>query len=269
MQKEERKNEVELRPLENAVAWGISLLVVVLTIAVGVYIYRFRNFPWGTDPGTWGQFGDYVGGLLNPTVAFVALLVLLATYSLQKRELRATQEALSTQVALNKFSLSTQLLFNHIQTIDRCGQLIKINITSFKKGSQSEQEKTGDSAIYRDLAHWREHFDLAAKDAAFEESPEGIKYLRAALESWSPMIVAIAYACEFVEASFEESIKERYFDILRLNVSPMKIAATCMYLRANHNPELYSVVAKANLLKYVPEPSCSVLLKDLEKYGAS
>jgi len=60
--------------------------------AVGALVISFYaiNFfgPVSDDPAKWGQFGDYVGGVLNPTFSFLALLALLATLGLQIRELR-------------------------------------------------------------------------------------------------------------------------------------------------------------------------------------
>ena len=50
----------------------------------------------------WGQFGDYLGGTLNPLVSFFALFILLLTYRSQSEELKATQEALQIQAQTAK-----------------------------------------------------------------------------------------------------------------------------------------------------------------------
>lgn len=61
--------------------------VVVAAVVLLVYAANFFGKLSG-DPAAWGQFGDYVGGLLNPTFSLLALLALLATLGLQLRELR-------------------------------------------------------------------------------------------------------------------------------------------------------------------------------------
>jgi Putative phage abortive infection protein len=66
---------------------GVAILVVM------VYAIWFRG-PLSADPAAWGQFGDYVGGVLNPTFSFLALLALLATFGLQVRELRISAKEL-------------------------------------------------------------------------------------------------------------------------------------------------------------------------------
>lgn len=78
---------------------GLSLL----------YLWRFSDNGWSIDPATWGQFGDYVGGLLNPLVATLALVAIVISIRIQKTELKETRSALERQVALdNLFSLLQQ-----------------------------------------------------------------------------------------------------------------------------------------------------------------
>jgi uncharacterized membrane protein len=61
--------------------------VLAIVIVAGLYAFQFSG-SLSTKTETWGQFGDYVGGLLNPTFSFLALIALLATFNLQVRELR-------------------------------------------------------------------------------------------------------------------------------------------------------------------------------------
>ncbi|WP_367237229.1 hypothetical protein VXM67_17025 [Pseudomonas sp. Rh2] len=63
----------------------IALSVAVVMVFGVLYAY-FHNF--STDVSTkqdvWGQFGDYVGGLLNPTLSFFAFTGLLLTLRMQR-----------------------------------------------------------------------------------------------------------------------------------------------------------------------------------------
>ncbi|RYE42625.1 MAG: hypothetical protein EOP24_31900 [Hyphomicrobiales bacterium] len=47
----------------------------------------------------WGQFGDFMGGLMNPLVAFAAFFWLTRSVQLQKRELEETRRALEESSA--------------------------------------------------------------------------------------------------------------------------------------------------------------------------
>ena len=64
---------------------------VVITFIVMMILY-FRTFPipFSGDQSHWGAFGDFVGGLLNPFVAFLALMALIKTVSIQQDILNAT-----------------------------------------------------------------------------------------------------------------------------------------------------------------------------------
>ncbi len=46
------------------------------------------------DPATWGTFGDYLGGTLNPIISFLALIGLLYTIHQQAQEMQSTREEL-------------------------------------------------------------------------------------------------------------------------------------------------------------------------------
>lgn len=66
---------------------------VAAALVIGFFGFKFHG-PLSDNPGSWGQFGDYVGGVLNPTFSFLALLALLATLGLQIRELRISAREL-------------------------------------------------------------------------------------------------------------------------------------------------------------------------------
>ena len=73
-----------------AIVAGVVAVLVILA-----FVLWFAG-PLSRDPANWGQFADYVGGLLNPTFSFLALLALLATLGLQVRELKISAKELKT-----------------------------------------------------------------------------------------------------------------------------------------------------------------------------
>ena len=64
----------------------------------GVFVVISYMLQFGVEPADaqekWGQFGDYLGGLLNPVVAFAAFYWLTQSVKLQKQELAETREEL-------------------------------------------------------------------------------------------------------------------------------------------------------------------------------
>ena len=76
--------------------------ILAIFLALGAYFFNFRG-PLSDKPESWGQFGDYLGGILNPTFSYLALIALLATFSLQVRELRISAKELKNSAdALTK-----------------------------------------------------------------------------------------------------------------------------------------------------------------------
>lgn len=59
---------------------GLGSLIALVIIAIPIYYYcdDFRELPRSSIPSEWGAFGDFIGGILNP---FISLLTLIVTIS--------------------------------------------------------------------------------------------------------------------------------------------------------------------------------------------
>jgi hypothetical protein len=94
--------------------WVLAILIGIVLLVVGFYFFTFnshilKNENWpdifknlSKDTGSWGTFGDYVGGLLNPVIAAFAFYLIAKTYELQKRELEATRSLLKVSTDAQK-----------------------------------------------------------------------------------------------------------------------------------------------------------------------
>ena len=77
----------------NRLLWILGGIAVAAFIFVlERYINNFKTFPIANDSATWGTFGDYLGGTLNPVISFLALIGLLYTIHQQAQEMQATRE---------------------------------------------------------------------------------------------------------------------------------------------------------------------------------
>jgi uncharacterized membrane protein len=74
--------------------WFVSLGIVTTVILFSFFIYQFHNIPFAEKTAEWGQFGDYIGGLLNPTFSFLALIALITTLRVQITELKNSAQEL-------------------------------------------------------------------------------------------------------------------------------------------------------------------------------
>lgn len=96
-------SEVDERTLEEKNQLGTSIeqwklaLTAMAAAAVGAYFTYFSlvvGLPAAVDPGVWGTFGDFFGGLMNPVVAFAAFYWLTQSVKFQKQELADTRREL-------------------------------------------------------------------------------------------------------------------------------------------------------------------------------
>lgn len=75
----------------------IAIIAALLFIAVyGLFTYWF-GFKLPYDSQSWGHFGDYSGGVLNPIFGLLTLWAVLTALHIQSEELFETREALKKQ----------------------------------------------------------------------------------------------------------------------------------------------------------------------------
>jgi uncharacterized membrane protein len=92
----------DISSLLRRLTWLAILAIIAAVVVVGAYVWRFQG-GLSAEVGHWGQFGDYVGGVLNPTLSLFALIALLATFRLQVGELRmSVRELRNSSTALEK-----------------------------------------------------------------------------------------------------------------------------------------------------------------------
>lgn len=56
------------------VLWSSSIVIVLITITA--YCLNFHENTFSNDPERWAQFGDYFGGVLNPFISLINLVIL-------------------------------------------------------------------------------------------------------------------------------------------------------------------------------------------------
>ncbi|MCQ9325659.1 putative phage abortive infection protein [Neisseria dentiae] len=77
---------------------GLIAFIFILLMVAPILVLYYDNFgsrELSESPEQWGQFGDYIGGVLNPIFGFATFIALLYTIKLQTEELKATREELA------------------------------------------------------------------------------------------------------------------------------------------------------------------------------
>ncbi|QSI33307.1 hypothetical protein GNX71_28565 [Variovorax sp. RKNM96] len=94
--------------------WLIGLVLGSLLIVAYHLALKFRNAvaAGNVDMSIWGQFGDFIGGLMNPAIGFLTIAGLLVTIHIQLRTLHATR----LEAAQAARSAADQALMNFLTT---------------------------------------------------------------------------------------------------------------------------------------------------------
>lgn len=99
-----QKNSLKLKKL-NGLAWVAIILFVITT---SFYFYNFHGV-LSTVKSDWGTFGDFMGGTLNPLFAFLSLIAIIYTISIQTQELEYSREELkATKEELEKSRIAQE-----------------------------------------------------------------------------------------------------------------------------------------------------------------
>lgn len=97
MQETKKTTEEEVPVAQSAL---ITFAVLLLLALIGYFWIYAKHLPSNLPVeskigiGDWGAFGDFMGGLLNPAVAFAAFYWLTQSVKLQKTELTETRKIL-------------------------------------------------------------------------------------------------------------------------------------------------------------------------------
>ena len=91
------------RKVRQSIFYAAGLVLVVISLFM-IKVWLLSDNQLSSNAEKWGQFGDYVGGILNPLMAFLAFYWLTQSVLIQKQELMDTKKALqeSSQAQLKQ-----------------------------------------------------------------------------------------------------------------------------------------------------------------------
>lgn len=135
MADENTKNSLKLKKL-NALAW---IAIILFLITTSLYFYNFHGV-FSTAKSDWGTFGDFIGGTLNPLFAFLSLIAIIYTISIQTQELEYSRDELkATKEELEKSRIAQE------EQSD-----------SFKMQNTSIKQQTFENTFFKLLEHHNE-----------------------------------------------------------------------------------------------------------------
>lgn len=113
----DKNEDYDLPPPPNKIINVFSIAIWAFAVAAFVYFINFHS-GWGNQE-QFGQFGDFIGGTLNPFLSFLTIVLLIWSIRIQMYELRLTRREMEkTRIELEKTakaqSESYQLQLNEV-----------------------------------------------------------------------------------------------------------------------------------------------------------
>ena len=114
------------------ISFGLFAFFCIVSL-FGYYKYIFRDFKIDSNVEHFGQFGDFIGGTLNPILAFLSFMALLYTIKIQTDELKLSREELeATRSELKESRIAQQEQSNSLKLQNEATKLQMFENTFFK-----------------------------------------------------------------------------------------------------------------------------------------
>lgn len=267
---------------ETMLVWMITAAIMALLLVVATYVYKFRG-SLAPDQSTWGQFGDYLGGVLNPIFALFALFALLYTIVLQVRELNDTRLELSRATQAAQMQTFENTVFQLLQLQRHIVGSWQVTV----KTKGEEHIYTGNKAQFNLVWMWIQEVKSPTPlpEALDEEghrtevariSKQWNYFLRHEYGQLGHYFRNLYAILKYIDASALPIDKAGYVGIVRSQISGYEFALLFYNCLVPRNSDLKKLVEKYSLLEhmntelddpFIPIPPAHYLMYDRNAYG--
>jgi len=147
---------------------------------IGLYVYRFRG-GLSARPEDWGLFGDYLGGVLNPILAFASFMVVLVSLYENRAQAADERRARGREAVLHAFTRMLERVHEVVR--DLRYQRTRVTPVGLAIASAAVAEVRGREAfryLFQDYLKTPHTHERTGRDApAIERYVESMKALEA------------------------------------------------------------------------------------------
>ncbi|MDX9990269.1 hypothetical protein [Thiothrix unzii] len=118
------------------IAASVAILIVLISYVVQFYL--LLDYGISNDTAVWGQLGDYIGGVLNPTLSFVSLVLLIKSLTLQNEANNELRQELKNNEKTEKIRSFETLFFNMINSQKELFHSFAIDLTKDDKKAKKQ-----------------------------------------------------------------------------------------------------------------------------------
>lgn len=191
------------------ISFGLFAFFCIVSV-FGVYSISFKDFSFIADTEKFGQFGDFIGGTLNPILAFLSFMALLYTIKIQIDELKLSREELeATRKELEGSRIAQQEQSESLKLQNQATKLQMFENTFFKLVElfikTKESLSFGNSSSY---SAFNKLFETLKRYSSYDEFNHGFGFITGVYFGQMFQIL------KFIDDSNIEN-KQRYVNIFR------------------------------------------------------
>jgi len=108
----------------------IIAAVLSMLLVLSAYVAKFYfslGYKTSNNPEVWGQFGDYIGGIINPLFSFISIVLLIKSLTLQNEANITVRNELKNSERTEKLRTFEILFFNMINSQKSLFETLRID----------------------------------------------------------------------------------------------------------------------------------------------
>lgn len=254
----EKTSKSQKKKYINFLVEHIYEAIAIIILLVGIVFFTLhRDYDCSVpiDGGLWGQYGDYVGGLVGTLLAYISIKLLNKNLQEQikaNKELRTSNEDSRKIAALQQFDSSFSTLVD------------------MYRDCQNDVKKL-DKKWAKDFTSKSKDYDQRVKEAVcsylkFYEANHSL------LSSYYRLLYRIMQTID--EAKVDDDTKRRYAKIFRCQISEEELILLRYNALTHYGKKMQVYINRYNLLKHLPkmhllefnEPSILSLVNGREEF---
>lgn len=228
------------------------------------YAIVFRALPINERPDAWGQFGDFMGGLLNPLISLFTLIVAVSVWNLQKTELLETRLALEDQGKTAEQQRREQRFFDLLSLYQATVDTIVYDYSRMSGAISTVYSAVGKRAFAL-FTSQQGASPFHARLSGFFEAPgsgsrwelPSAEYTSVLWNQHSPMLdhyFRVIFTLLREAESLLQDDRYRYIKILRAQLSRDEVSLITMNLLYDEEGgKMRGLVKEYGLLKHLPQ----------------
>lgn len=232
----EKTNEVNKRQCKAWLRQYSYEIIGVFIIAIGLIffmLHRRYDSSAPIDAGLWGQFGDYVGGIVGSLIAYVSIRLLSQNLQEQIRannEIKKNNENSVKVFELQQFDSTFNTLLNLYKDAQAQVQLINIDSILNHSCAQPEYPNRVNEVLRTFTELYSQHLNV--------------------LSSYFRLIYRIMQIID--EAPVGGKIQTRYAKIFRCQLSEKELLLIRYNAMTHYGSKMRHYIIRYNLLKHLP-----------------